>query len=76
MEVVKLIREKPINLIGLVENNVRINNIEKIIEKCAPGSCYIHNAHISSVSRIILCWNPNSMTATCDENKVSWLLLY
>lgn len=52
-----MIAEKQIKIIGLIENKIRSNNIEKIVKSCTPGWAPMHNAKNDGVCRILLCWD-------------------
>ena len=61
IEVARLIHEKKIDVIGLVETKVRILNQDKINKNIIPNWQFVTNCQTDSIGRIWVGWNPEKV---------------
>lgn len=54
-----MIRLHKLNLVGIVEAKVRLENVDLIVKHCFPSQwSSFHNASTGSVARMFVAWNP------------------
>ena len=62
-EIQKIVNRTTASMLGITENKLRIENVDRVMKKCLPNWHYVHNGSICSVCRVIYCWK-NDMTCS------------
>ncbi|KAL3507258.1 hypothetical protein ACH5RR_032640 [Cinchona calisaya] len=65
--VTNLVKDYNINIIGLVENKVKIENVQSIFKKCLPGWNSFHNGSGNDDCRVWFCGNPQAVKVSLAD---------
>ena len=67
-EIVRLIQEFKLDVIGIIETKVKISNQDKINSNMIPSWKYVTNCQVDTIGRIWIGWNPDKIKLSVLHN--------